>query len=164
MSHSEPYRPPETPAPSKSAPDDPRPAARNQPLAIIWAVAVALLGGYVCGLAISQFGTLGSASLWALGVLAGFAGRKILTAPSRPIAWTLAVACVPALVIAEVCWIHWNTRQGAASWWIALMLFPTFLTEYKLDAAIAAVFTLFGALAAFRQTAYRYRLVAVVEE
>ena len=91
---------------------DSRRPPRNVPLAVLWAIAVAAIGGHACGLAISQFGLFGSISLWGLGALAGHVGRRILGAPSRPVAWCLVVACVVAFVFAEVCWLHWNTVQG----------------------------------------------------
>jgi len=131
------------------------------PLAIAWAVVTGTAGGYACGLAIGQFGRLGSASLWALGVLAGIVGRKIITAPSRLVGWVLVAACMCALVIAETCWIHWHTVQGEESWWVAFTLLPTFVRECRVSALFAVIFTGFGASSAYRATAARYRLVAV---
>lgn len=138
-----------------------RPGARNIPFAIAWAVVAGTAGGYVCGLAINEFGRIGSASLWPLGVLAGFVGRKIIAAPSRLVGWVLVAACVCALVVAETCWIHWNIVQGKESWWTAFTLLPAFVREYQIPALFAAIFTCFGASSAYRATAVRYRLVAV---
>lgn len=152
----EPYRSPLSPPSGNSGS-----GARNIPLAIAWAIVAGTAGGCACGLAIGQFGSLGSASLWLLGVLAGVVSRKILAAPSRVVGWVLVVACVCALVIAETCWIHWNTVQGKESWWTALTLLPTFVREYQLPALFAAIFTCFGASSAYRATAVRYRLVPV---
>ncbi len=42
------------------------------------AMAVMSLGGFASGLAIAKFGTLGTASLWLVGEVAGAAGRKLL--------------------------------------------------------------------------------------
>lgn len=139
--------------------------ARNIPLAIAWAIVAGTAGGYACGLAIKQFGELGSASLWALGVLAGFVGRKITAKPSRLVGWALVAACVCAVVIAETCWIHWkwDTVEARESWWAAFALLPTFAQKYQLSALFAAIFTCFGASSAYRATAVRYRLVAVEE-
>ena len=99
-----------------------------------------------------------------IGALGGHVSRKIVTTANRLVAWTLVVACGSALVIAEVCWIHWNTRQGSESWWKAFTLLSTFVQEYERAALIAAIFTVFGAWSAYRQTAVRYRLVAVEED
>lgn len=140
-----------------------RESANNAPWAIGWAVVAGMGGGYVCGLAISRFGEIGSISLWALGALAGYVGRKIISVPSRLVGWVLVVACGAAFVIAEVCWIHWNTKQGAESWWTAFTLLPMFVQEYEIAALFGAILTVFGALSAYRQTAIRYRLVAVDE-
>jgi hypothetical protein len=152
----------QTPEPSSS--EIPRAGARNIPLAIAWAILAGTAGGYACGLAINtRFGEIASASLWALGVLAGYVGRKIITAPSRLVGWVLVAACVCALVIAETCWIHWRwpTAEARESWWAAFTLLPTFVQEYQLAALFAAIFTCFGASSAYRATAIRYRLVAV---
>ena len=133
----------------------------NLPFVAAWAACVATCGGLACGLAINRFGEFGSVSLWALGALSGYGGRKIIAAPSRSVGWGLVAANLSALVVAEVCWIHWNTVQGAESWWDAVGLFPIFIVEYDRSALIAAVFCIFGAWSAFQQTAIRYRLVAV---
>ena len=131
------------------------------PAVIAWTVAVPICGGFACGLAIDRFGEFGSISLWALGALSGYVGRKIMAAPSRSMGWGLVVANLSALVVAEVCWIHWNLALGAESWWEAVGLLPTFIRRYELSALIAAMFCIFGALSAYQQTARRYRLVAV---
>ncbi len=133
----------------------------NLPFVAAWAACVATCGGLACGLAINRFGEFGSVSLWALGALSGYVGRKIIAAPSRSVGWGLVAANLSALVVAEVCWIHWNTVQGAEGWWEAVGLFPTFIVEYDRSALIAAVFCIFGAWSAYQQTAIRYRLVAV---
>ena len=133
----------------------------NIPLVTAWAAFVATCGGLACGLAIDRFGEFGSVSLWPLGALSGYVGRKIMAAPSRSVGWGLVVANLSALVVAEVCWIHWNLVQGTESWWAAVGLLPTFVREYELAALIAGVFCIFGAWSAYQQTAMRYRLVAV---
>jgi hypothetical protein len=131
-------------------------------LAIAWAILVGIAGGYACGLAINtRFGEIGSVSLWALGVLAGYVGRKITTAPSRLVGWILVAGCVCALVIAETCWIQWNIEDAEESWWSAFTLLPRFVKQFQLAALFAAIFTCFGASSAYRATAVRYRLVAV---
>ena len=150
--------------PATTSPAGPKQPPRNVPLAFLWAIAVAAIGGYLCGMAISEFGRFGAISLWGLGAGAGYVGRKILGAPSRPVAWCLVVACVVAFVFAEVCWLHWNTIQGEAGWWTAAGLFPQFLRQASIPAFIGGIFTFMGALSAFQQTAHRYRIVMVVED
>lgn len=127
-------------------------------------VIAGLGGGVLCGLVIDRYGVVGSISLWALGALSGFVARKLISHPSRVVGWSLVVACVVALAFAEVCWIHWNTKQGAEGWWIAVTFLPTFVREYEVAAFVAAVFTGLGAWSAYRQVAVRYRLVAVDDE
>ena len=154
----------ETAQSAATTPGSPKKSPQNVPLAVLWAIAVATIGGYVCGLAISQFGTFGSISLWALGALAGSMGRKILGAPSRPVARCLAVACAVAFVVAEVCWIHWHMIGGDESWWAAIALIPKFVQRLSVAAFVGAIFTFMGALSAYQQMARRYRIVMVVEE
>ena len=96
--------------------------------------------------------------------MAGYVGRKIITHPSRLVGWFLAGASAVAFVLAEVCWIHWQTKQGAESWWKALTLFPVFVREYQVLALLSALCAFLGALSAYRQTAVRYRLIKVIEE
>ncbi len=119
---------------------------------VIVATLTATIGGYVCGLAISRFGELGSASLWLLGAIAGYVSSKIMNAPSRAVGWGLAVACGLAMLVAETCWIHWKTVQGAEGWWISFALLYTFVQDYQVSALLAAIFTVFGAVSAYRQS------------
>jgi hypothetical protein len=135
-------------------------------LAVAWALAVAVAGGYACGLAISvrRVGEVGCVLLWPLGALAGYLGRKIIKNPSRLVGWLLAGACGVALIFAEVCWIHWRTDQGATGWWTAFTWLPVFVQEYPRSALIGAIFAVLGAISAYRQTALRYRMVAIYEE
>jgi hypothetical protein len=63
-----------------------------------------------------------------------------------------------------VCWIHWNTKQGAEGWWTALTWFPTFVQEYEISALLGVVFAGFGAFSAYGQTAVRYQLVEVIDD
>lgn len=136
-------------------------SAKNVPLAMVWALITATAGGFACGLVIDRYGELGSITLWAMGAVAGYVGQRILTGRSRLVGFVLIASCVSALVIAEVCWIHWNTEQGAESWLTAFTLLPTFVQEYERAALIGAMFTGFGAWSAYRQTAARYRRVAI---
>jgi len=157
--------------PKQSTEDDPHPAsaltdgytkgAHGIPLVIVIALAPAIAtgGGYACGLAIAQFGELGSVFLWALGAMAGYVGGKIITEPNRAVGWLLACAVAVAFVVAETCWIHWRIVQGAESWWAAFMLLPVFVQEYQISALAGSIFTVFGALSAYRQTATSRRFV-----
>lgn len=91
--------------------------------------------------------------MWLLGAVAGYVMRKIMNTPNRLVGWALVIACGAALLIAEACWIHWNTVQGADSWWTAFTLLFTFVQDYQLSALFGAIFTVFGAVSAYRQAA-----------
>ena len=154
----------ETAEPAAVPPGSSRKPPQNVPLAVLWAIVVAVLGGYVCGVALSRFQVFGGIALWGLGALAGCVGRKILGAPSRPVAWCLVAACAVAFVFAEVCWLRWETVQGEEGWWAAAGFFLQFVRQAPVPAFIGGIFTCMGALSAFQQTARRYRIVMVVEE
>ena len=69
-----------SPDPFAESPQKPKPAPPDllrTILALAWTIVVAAGGGYVCGLLITKFGELGSASLYALGWLAGNVGHRI---------------------------------------------------------------------------------------
>lgn len=120
-------------------------------LSVAWAVVVALAGGLACGWCVSKFAEWGSISLWALGFVAGLATRRLQLA-GRFSAWALAIACIVAYVVAETCWLRWNTKNGEEGWWASICLWPLFLDEYTISALIGAVFAAFGAESAYRQT------------
>ena len=127
-------------------------------LASIWILVVATAGGFVCGLAIARFGEMGSISLWAMGALAGYVAQRILRGRSRPLGIAMIIGCITTFVVAEACWIHWTTTQGAVSWFAAFTLLPTFAQQYKTAALFGTIFTAFGAWSAYRQIAgYQYQ-------
>ena len=135
--------------------------SQNLILGAVWAIVVAVAGGYGCGLVVAKFGLLGTISLWALGAFAGAIGRKIIGSSCRPIGWMLVVACVVAYFIAELFWVRWNTVQGQEGWMAAMQMMPTFFEEYSQSAFVGGIFAVFGAMSAYRQTAVRYRWVQV---
>jgi hypothetical protein len=141
---------------------------RISPMSLVlvagWAVVVACLGGYACGLAISKFGTLGAVSLWLVGEAAGFVGKRLVVEKSRMAGVFLVVACIGAFLFAEVCWIRWHTVQGEAGWLAAIGLLSTFVKEYSVAAAVGGIFCGIGANSAYRQVARRYRIVHIVED
>ena len=118
-------------------------------IAIAWSVVVAFGGGLACGWCVSEFGEFGSLSLAACGALAGFVSHKITRGPSKLAGWIQAIATCLAFFIAETCWLHWNTRNGEAGWWVAASLWPVFVREYKLAAVIGAACTAYGAWCAY---------------
>ena len=127
----------------------------------IWTVVVAVCGGYLCALAIHRWGQFGALSLWALGAVAGYVGRKLLAAPRRWAAWLVVVATAAALVIAETWWVHWNLRGGLESWMAAFQLLPKFVQRYEVSVMIGALFTAMGAMSAYRQVGVRYVKVPI---
>ena len=145
-----------------------RATSATSPLQLVlltgWAIAVACLGGYLCGLAIAKLGTIGTASLWLAGEGAGFVGRKLISEKSRIAGTILVFACLIAFVFAEVCWIHWRIIPARESWLAAVRYLPTFVEKYTLAAVIGGVFCFMGANSAYRQVARRYRIVHIMEE
>ena len=63
----------------------------------------------------------------------------------------------------EVCWIYWNIEGGSESLYAAIRLLPKFVQTYQITVLIGAIFTVFGAMSAYRQAGVRYRLVEVAE-
>ena len=133
-------------------------------LLLCWAAAVVCIGGFAAGLAIVEFGTLGALSLWPVGEAAGFVGRKLVPEKSKLAGVILVVACVGAFVLAETCWIHWDTVQGEASWLASIRLLPAFVQERPRAAVFGCFFCVIGANSAYRRVARRYRIVHVVED
>jgi hypothetical protein len=134
-------------------------ATQRLPLAIASAVVASIVGGIACGWLIDWLGELGSIALWPLGFAAGTISRKLTVAPSRVAAWFQVAACVLAMLIAETCWLHWNTVQGEKGWWVSMTLLPAFVNDYPRATAIAVTFTAFGCFSAYGTAGRRYRLV-----
>lgn len=133
----------------------PRSPAYALPAALAWAVVVAVAGGLGCGWLISQFGVLGTLGLWMLGVIAGSVSCRITLGPHRAAAWSLVVACALAAVLAEVAWLHWNTKQGEEGWLKAVGLLPVLIKEFTLSVIVATVMTACGAHSAWWLAARR---------
>jgi F0F1-type ATP synthase assembly protein I len=133
-------------------------ASQHLPLAMASAVFASIVGGIGCGWLIDRLGELGSIALWPLGFAAGTISRKLTVAPSR-VAWFQVAACVLAMLIAETCWLHWNTVQGEKGWWESMILLPAFVDDYTVSAVVAATFTAFGCFSAYGTAGRRYRLV-----
>ncbi len=134
-------------------------APRRLPLAMASAVVASIVGGIACGWLIDWLGELGSIALWPLGFAAGTISRKLTVAPSRVAAWCQVAACVVAMLVAETCWLHWNTVQGEKGWWASMMLLPAFVSDYPVSVVLAVAFTAFGCFSAYGTAGRRYRLV-----
>ena len=125
-------------------------------------ILVATLGGYLCGLAIEQFGELGSLSVAVLGWFGGTTVRKLMSRP-RPLAgWILVIAVFVAIIVAETMWIRWNIKD-VNDWGKAVSLLPQFCKQYSTSALFAGIFAVFGAISAYREAGIRYRVVQIVE-
>lgn len=144
--------PPIPPTPAGAAP-------ARVAVAACWAVIVAAAGGLAFGWLSGQFGQYGAIGLWGVGAIAGAGSRKITREPSVIAAWCQVAACALALVIGQVCWLHWNTVQGEESWLAAVSLLVTYFQKYQLTAAIEALFAGFGAYSAYTTAGKRYRIV-----
>ena len=119
------------------------------PCAIAWSVVVAFGGGMACGWCIDQFGTAGAISLAACGALAGYVSRKITRHACKVAGICQVIGVCAAFLVAETCWLHWNTGDGEPSWGAAIRVWPVFLREYMLSALIGAVCTAYGAWSAY---------------
>lgn len=139
------------------------PPSRDLLIGLVLSLILAFLGGFLCGLAVNRFGETGSISLWLAGGVAGYLARKLLSQPRKNVGWMLAVANVFAFLAAEVCFVHWNFEKGAESLLAAIRLLPEFVQNYQLSVLIGGIFTVFGAMSAFRQAGVRYRLVPIAE-
>ncbi len=109
---------------------------------LILAVAMLPVGWLVCGEMINNFGRLGAIGLWALGAVAALAHRRWRRIEQSS-AIILCIALALAFCLAEIYWIQKNIVD-AETFAKAAKLFPTFLTEYKVDAFAAGIFTVFG--------------------
>ena len=122
-------------------------ASASPPLiAVVWSVAVALLGGLGCGWCINQFGEFGALSLSANG---GYVSHKITRRASKLAAVSQVIGAGVAFFVAETCWLHWNIVQGEESWGAAVRIWPLFLREYQLSALIGAACTAYGTWCAY---------------
>lgn len=139
-----------------SVPDDNLPARSCRKvslprltMAIGWALVVAVGGGFLCGLAVSRYGTFGAVGLAVFGVLGGSISHKITRGPSKVAALALLLAMVVAFFVAETCWIRWNTENGELGWWAAITTWPAFIREKELAALIGAACAVWGAWSAY---------------
>ncbi len=136
-----------------------QPNASRAALALAWAAALAVGGGFACGVVISRYGEYGSVLLWPLGALGGFVAFRLSPSPNRLVTASVAAACFVALALAEVYWIRWNWsfvgEPRPESWGDAVRLIPLFLQRFTITVGIAAMFAVFGALSAFRQLTAR---------
>jgi hypothetical protein len=150
-----PYQPPLA-ASGQRAGDGP---PKRLPLAIGWALIMAIAGGFACGWLMTWHPLVGAIALWPLGSVGGNGSRRLTIGPSLPAAWCLVTACVVAMLIAQVCWLHWNTVQGEDGWGAAIELLGTYYRNYSTNALIEACFAAFGAFAAYSSAGRRYRIV-----
>ena len=87
---------------------------------------------------------------------------RILGGKSKIVGGLLVAACFGVSVIAEVNWIHTRGfRGGDEGWFKAISLLPAFIKAYRYSAISALIFSIFGAMSAWRQVSTRYRYVQV---
>lgn len=118
-------------------------------------ILVAAAGGWLAGLAVDQFGEVGSVTVWFIGVLAGWVVDRMGWRGNVIVFGLLVAGIAAAGVVAEVCWMRWNIQQ-ADSWVAAVQLLPRFIQEYRTSAFVMLVFIVFGSLSAYHQ----WRVVA----
>ena len=128
--------------PSSAEHQDNAPAVPGLLVTLILAGAMLPVGWLVCGEMIDNFGMLGAIGLWALGAVAALAHRRWRRIDQSS-AIILCIALALAFCLAEIYWIQKNIVD-AETFAKAAKLFPTFLSEYKVEAFAAGIFTVFG--------------------
>ena len=113
------------------------------------AASAAMLGAYIFGLALTNYGAAGAVALWGLGSVTGFVATRFI-ARGEGLAWLLATSIVLAMLLGEINWVRWNT-VGSDSWSMAASRLGYFFRYYNHDALIALIFTIGGAMSAYRQ-------------
>jgi hypothetical protein len=134
-------------------------APRRQPLAAVWALVVAIGGGFACGWLMTWHPILGAIALWPLGAAGGYVSRRLTVGPSRFAAWCLVAACAVALLVAQICWIHWNMELRDDRWDTAIAWIGKYYQRFGFNALIEAICAAFGAFSAYSTAGRRYRLV-----
>ncbi len=118
--------------------------------AVVLCVVVAIVGGWLTGLAVDQFGEVGSVTVWLVGVLAGLVVNRMGWRGNAAVLVLVIVGLALAGVVAEVCWMRWNIQQ-ADSWSAAIQLLPRFALEYRTSAFVMLIFIVFGSMSAYHQ-------------
>jgi hypothetical protein len=118
---------------------------------VLLAAIIAFGGGLMCGRIMAEHKIVGAITLWPLGAVAGYFGRKIVQGPNRTAGLLLCGGCVLAWLVADTAWIRWDTVQGEQGWATAIHLLPTFFREYWLLATLTGISTLAGILSIQQQ-------------
>ena len=129
--------------------------------AVLWVVFFLLAGGALASYAALEFGEIGMLVVWPIGWAAGWVASRILDGKSKFVGGLLVAACFGVSLIAEVNWIHSEIRGADESWLKAISLLPAFVRQYWYSAISALVFSVLGAMSAWRQVSTRYRYVQV---
>jgi hypothetical protein len=140
----------------------------------VWAVVVAVAGGFLTGMLIFKFRMIGAFGLWGVGALGGFVSRKITRTACPIAAYSLIAACFVALALAEANWYRWTYtipdpvtgEQRDATLTEALQRTPKFMWQNApIGLAVGVLCAFFGAQSAYVLAAgRRYRMVAVAED
>lgn len=134
--------------------DQSKPASASTIQAVVGAAVLGILvagaGGWLTGLAVDQFGEVGSVTVWFVGVLAGLVVNRMGWRGNVAVFGLLVAGIAAAGVVAEVCWMRWNIQQ-ADSWGAAVQLLPRFIQEYRTSAFVMLIFVVFGSLSAYHQ-------------
>ena len=161
-------------APAASAVPPSPTTPRLVPVAIAWAVVVAVVGGVLTAQLMLHLNAsfIGTVLLWGVGAVGGFVSRKITAAASPLAGYCLVAACVLSMCIADVVWHHGAvtipdpvTRERRdPTWQESVQRVPKYLmNEKQATLLLGVICTIFGAQSAYWQAGKRYRLVAVAE-
>jgi hypothetical protein len=155
----QPFQPPSRPAANPDHIEQPPDIARLT-LVISWVAFLLIAGGALASYTVLEFGAFGMIVVWPIGWAGGCVAARILGGKSKFVGVLLVAACFGIAVIAEVNWIH-EKIIGADDWSTAISFLPTFVRQFRYPAITALLYSVFGAMAAWRQVSARYRYVQV---
>ncbi len=127
----------------------PRTDFRHLFVSVAVAVMITLLGAFVCGLALLRYGPIGAVTLWGTGAIGGFVATRVLVRGDG-LAWLLATSVVLAMLLGEICWLHWNST-GIGSWSYAVSRLGAYFRLYPTESLVMVIFAIGGAMSAYRQ-------------
>jgi hypothetical protein len=155
----QPYKTPSQPAANPDGMEQP-PDITRLTMVISWVALLLIAGGALASYTVLDFGAFGMIVVWPIGWAGGCVASKILGGKSKFVGVLLVAACFGIAVIAEVNWIHVKIK-GADDWATAISYLPTFARQFRYPVIIALLFSVFGAMSAWRQVSARYRYVQV---
>ncbi len=124
---------------------------------LVWALVVAIGGGWICGVLLLKFRMLGYLSLLAIGVLGGVVSRRISRRSVPMLGWALAAAILIAMVFGQVYFRRYGVRDVEA-WGQAFAAWPKMVLSpgYRKSTLIALICAALGAHSACWRAGRRF--------